>query len=298
MHQIKNFKFDNPWEAYIGLNKWWYNNYETLHRRGGGRYGSELFMPNVFFHCGYGKIDPKLDLGKLLGYSPTKWNTLVTNYLSYQGVHDVRDAVQEREKAGKSNYNVVMLFTNQYKKGKGCLISLQFSKRPRKDPNTGEHERVVTFSTRATELTKRLIFDLLLVQRVAEFVYKGTGVKWNVQFFSPHVYQCAESLVLLTNHQPLEWWNDNGQIDDKWKLRVHNMYDKYMDPERAETMKMQSHLQISRFLRGERIVKPMMVGDLRLYLTKKEKAKLSKQQLKQYEGKIAKMKDIPSTIYK
>jgi len=86
--------------------------------------------------------------------------------------------------------------------------------------------------------------------------------------------------------------------DDKWKDRVHMMYEKYMDPERAETMKMQSHLQISRFLRGERIVKPMMVGDLKLYLTKKQKEKLNKQQLKQYENKIAKMKLIPSTIYK
>ena len=292
MHKIKNFKFDNPWEAYIGLNKWWYNNYETLHRRGGGRYGSELFMPNVFFHCGHGKIDPKLDLGKLLGYTPTKWNTLVTNYLSYTGVHELRDIVQEREKAGKSNYNAVMMFTNNYKKGKGCLISLQFSKRPR------SKERVVTFSTRATELTKRLIFDLLLVQRVAEFVYKGTDVKWNVQFFSPHVYQCAESLVLLTNHKPIKWWDEDATQRDAWKDRVDMMYSKYMDPERAETMKMQSHLQISRFLRGDRIVKPMMVEDLRLYLTKKEKAKLTKPQLKQYENKIAKMKLIHSTIYK
>lgn len=297
MHKIKNFQFENPWDAYIGINRWWYNNYETLHRRGGGRYGSECFMPNVFFHCGYGKIPSDLDLGKLLGYSPTKWNTLVTNYLSYQGVHDVHDAVQALEKAGKSNYNVVMLFTNQYKKGKGCLISLQFSKRPRRGKN-GEYERVITFSTRATEITKRLIFDLLLIQRVAEFVYKGLDIKWNTQFFSPHVYQCAESFVLLTSYQSLMDWNDNGKIDDKWKKRVHDMYDKYMDAERAETMKMQSHIQISRFLRGDRNVKPMYVKDLKLYLTKKEKDKLSSAQLKQYNNKIAKMKLIPSTIYK
>jgi len=51
---------------------------------------------------------------------------------------------------------------------------------------------------------------LLPVQRLAGFWYKGTEFKWNVQFFSPHVYQCAESLVLLTNHKPIKWWNENA----------------------------------------------------------------------------------------
>lgn len=293
--EILGHHFPNMFEAWLGLNAWWFNNFEELNKMGGGRYGSELFMPNLYFHCGYGKLPGDFDLAKVLGYTSTKWNTLITNYLSLNGVHEVRRLVKEKEEANKSNYNIVMMFTNNYKNGKGCLISLQFSRRPR------SKERVVTLSTRATEITKRLIFDFLLIQRVADYVYKGMDIKYNVQFFSPHVYQCAESFVLMTKYKDLNWWNVNDKPVGIWQDRVHMMHDKYMDSERAGKMKMMSHVKTAQHLRGDKNVKPLLIKDLRLFYTKKELKKLKKENNSEYNNylkRVAKMKLVPCAILK
>ena len=64
-----------------------------------------------------------------------------------------------------------MSFTNNHGCGKKCLLSIVFSKRCK------ENNPTISVYLRASEITKRLIFDFLFVQRIGEYVYGHNNFK-------------------------------------------------------------------------------------------------------------------------
>ena len=68
-------------------------------------------------------------------------------------------------------YNYSMSFTNNHGCGKKCLLSIVFSKRCK------ENNPTISVYLRASEITKRLIFDFLFVQRIGEYVYGHNNFK-------------------------------------------------------------------------------------------------------------------------
>lgn len=70
----------------------------------------------------------------------------------------MRSRIRQMKVKYNQNYNVSYIFNNKHDNGKQCLIAATFSKRFQEDIP------VITMVLRASEITKRLMFDLLLVQ--------------------------------------------------------------------------------------------------------------------------------------
>ena len=112
------------------------------------------------------KLDPEFDFGKHFNYSMAKWKSLVNNYVDKEALSEIKSEVLKEESKGKSRvYNLALQFNNKHKHGKNCLLSIIFSRRAGKDTPT------VLVYLRSSEVTKRLACDLLLFQRIGEYVY-------------------------------------------------------------------------------------------------------------------------------
>ena len=122
----------------------------------------------------FGIMDPRLpsniDFGKLFNYSQAKWRLLVSNYLDEFVINKTKREVTDLHKKGLV-YNYSMSFTNNHGCGKKCLLSIVFSKRCK------ENNPTISVYLRASEITKRLIFDFLFVQRIGEYVYGHNNFK-------------------------------------------------------------------------------------------------------------------------
>ena len=103
------------------------------------------------------------------------------------------------------------MFNNHHDNGKQCLIAATFSKR------FGEDIPVITMVIRASEITKRLIFDFLLIQRMAEYVY-GPDQSVQINLFATQMYGNVETLLMYSAYKPLK--KVIKGIDNPWTKRV------------------------------------------------------------------------------
>jgi hypothetical protein len=133
----------------------------------------------------------------------------------------VKAEITEREKKNATSYNFIVRFDNKHGGGKDCLIGLQFQRRVDCD------HPIVIFTSRASECTKRLVFDLLLVQRMAEYVY-GTDIHIAAKLYIPFMYINVESFLMyvaykggpekvLTPDKHGKYCNYQQRVIDRWK---------------------------------------------------------------------------------
>src|SRR5690606_3561520 len=80
---------------------------------------------------------------------------------------------------------------------KGCLLSLTFTRR------LNSTYPFLVFTLRASEVTKRLLWDLLLIQKMGEYVY-GKNARFGIDVFCLHIYISAECFVIYDNHKKLK----------------------------------------------------------------------------------------------
>jgi len=165
------FHFKDMTDAWHGMHDYMFNNEKTIRERGGNIYGSELVTLDNVIYIDKATIDPEFNFGKILGYKMKKWSKLINNYLNFNYLDPIKHEVIEREIKRGNSYNFVYRFDNSHGSGKDCLISLTFSKRK------GDREPTLIFTSRASEWTKRVAFDFLLIQRIAEYVYGDRDVK-------------------------------------------------------------------------------------------------------------------------
>ncbi len=227
IYQPNLMYMDNLQQAWEGINEFIVNNEELLRSRGALQYSSMLVGYDFLIYSKTNKIDPKFDFGKVLGYKEAKWSKLLNNYLNYGYLDLVKSQVLAREgKNGNSkqiNYNYTYHFDNQHKSGKDCLISLTFSRRK------GNLNPVVIYNTRASEVTKRLIFDFLLIQRLSEYVY---GKDRQVEVISqvPYAFVNCDCFMMY-----LAWKGKNLLIPNKkggfgkFQQKLLTTYDKFLN---------------------------------------------------------------------
>jgi hypothetical protein len=190
---VKCFEFATAEEAWVKLNRYFLTEEEEIVSRGGVRSGTQLISHNLFLKIRKAYVDPEFDFGKMFGYRIQKWSKLITNYVNLNYLDLVRAEVLSRESKNQSNYNVSFIFDNNHSSGHGCLINLTFIRR------TKQMYPVLQFTLRSSEITKRLIFDFLLIQRMGEHVY-GEGVHFSVEVFLPHAYITSENVVMMNNY--------------------------------------------------------------------------------------------------
>jgi hypothetical protein len=191
--RIKSLEYANSQEAWEGVNEYFLNNSEEIVNRGGGRYGPQLISYNVFIKIRKAWVDENFDFGNMFGYKRQKWVTLVNNYINLNHLDLLKSEVLNRIKKKVSNFNVSMPFDNSHGSGKGCLLALTVSKRVSVDYIT------FSFVLRSSEITKRLLWDLLLVQRIAEYIL-GKKEHISIEIFCTNMYQNTESFIMMDNH--------------------------------------------------------------------------------------------------
>ena len=124
------------------------------------------------------QVDPNFDFGRHFNYTSSKWRSLVANYIDKEELELIRDEIttEETKRSSSKVYNLALQFTNKHGHGKNCLLSMVFCRR------LGDSKPTVCVFLRASEVTKRLICDLLLFQRIGEYVYGNTAFQLVIHF--------------------------------------------------------------------------------------------------------------------
>lgn len=159
------FNYKNLTLAWAGVNEYLANKQDEITSKGGVIYGNEMVSFDNHILVENCRLDPKFNFGRILGYKNKKWSKLVNNYINFDYLDLVKSEVRSRESKNSHNYNYTYHFDNSHGSGKDCLISLTFCRRK------GFDKPIVIYNTRASEVTKRLAFDFLLIQRMVEYVY-------------------------------------------------------------------------------------------------------------------------------
>lgn len=258
---VKALEFATSQEAWEGINEYFLNNSREIIKRGGGRYGPQLISNDIFIKIRKAWVDPTFDFGNMFGYRKQKWTSLVNNYINLNYLDILKSQVLEKEKKRTPSYNLSMAFDNSHGSGKNCLLSLTVCKRV-----TTDHP-ILLFNLRSSEITKRLLWDLLLVQRIAEYIF-GEEQYVGITLFTGNMYQNTESFIMMDNHIPIK--KMIGKVDkmDKWQERAINTLKEFkeVDPKKVKfKVHLRSVKQLQRVngvpLSGDR---PLLAGDCHL----------------------------------
>lgn len=224
-----SLKFNTSQEAWEGINEWLFLKEKWLTKNGQGRDGNVILAHDLTVHIHKSWVDPEFNFGKVFGYKTAKWSSLVSNYVDLNYLDLIKADIEVREKKKQRMYNVGFRFQNIHSSGKDCLLSLVFSRR--KDSDVP----VLVFNVRASEVTKRLLWDLLLVQRMGEYVY-GSDRSFQIVFTAPMVFINAESFTMYHVHRDIPGLLAD-KPEEKWgkfQKSVISLIEKFsnMDPEK------------------------------------------------------------------
>lgn len=268
--RINRFRFTNLKTAWEGLHDHLLNHEYKVRKRGGLTYGSELVSYDNIIHVESVKLHSKFNFGRVLGYSKKKWSKLVNNYVNFNYLDLIASEIREREKKRSVNYNYTFHFDNSHGSGKDCLISLTFTRRKNID------RPILIYNTRASEVTKRLIFDFLLIQRLSEYVY-GKNQEVELICFIPFMYINLECCMMYVSDKGVDCVKPNkkGKFSP-YQERLLTKYNKWLTVD-LDTVKYKVHLraakQVQRDKDGNPVagIKDLFTRELRLEPSKKTK---------------------------
>lgn len=207
--------------------------------------GAELSINDVFVNIENSWVDPEFDFGLLCDYKMQKWATLVRNYVSKKELNLLKYKVNSREEKKQLKYTESILFTNSHGNGKGCLLSATFIKR--------KEGRIISCVIRASEITKRLLLDLLLIREIGEYVY-GKGAEFKVHLLIYNMYQIAEFGALYNMRKDIHTFAK--RINQPYTKRVIDRLD-YFQKVNIEEVKYKVHQRCVRSLQKTKSGKPL-----------------------------------------
>lgn len=183
-------------EAWEWINEFLATSENKIKLRGGYRSGSNIISYDHYMSINKSWVDPEFDFGKMFGYKLQKWNILISNYIDFDFLDIARSQVREKEAKKTSNYTIGFKFANRHSSGHGCLLSLVFSRRYTAD------NPIVIINIRSSEVTKRLLMDFLLVERIIEYVY-GEKHGASIKLFCGNMYLQGETFTMYHTHKDL-----------------------------------------------------------------------------------------------
>lgn len=214
---IHSLEFATSQEAWEKLNESFLRLDPILFKVGANANTGMAASYNVFIKIRKAWVDPMFNYGRCFNYRDTKWTTLLNNYIDFNKLDLLRSRLRTL-KGG--NYNVTYTFNNHHDNGKQCLIAATFSKR------FGDDIPVVTMLMRSSEITKRLIFDLLLIQRICEYCYgKDQSVSLNI--FASQMYGNVETLIMYHTYKPLK--KVLKDVDNPFSNHAVEIYNKFQN---------------------------------------------------------------------
>lgn len=255
---LKSFEFANSQECWEGLNEYFFNQETEILAEGGSRYGSQLIQYNVFAEIRKAWVDPKFDYGNTFGYRIQKWTSLVNNYVNLNYLDLLKSEILVRESKPYPQYNLAMQFDNSHAHGKNCLLSVTFTRR------ADQAVPIITFTLRSSEITKRLLLDLLLVQRMGEYIY-GEEADFKIFMYVINMYQNAEAFTMYNIYKKLDKIITTKKPSkmNNWQKRVMETLEKFstIEPEKVTYKVFRRSVNQLQGVHGD---KPMLTEELML----------------------------------
>lgn len=174
-----------------------------------GRYrvvdvGKARYFYNVMFEVISPQVDPEFNFGRYFNYTKAKWNSLVKNYVNINELKELKNQILANN---KKVYNIPYQFTNNHKHGKECLISLVVTKKAGK----GQKPQLSVYM-RASEVTKRLICDFLLIQRIGEYLFDGQ--EFTVVFNIVQMFNDDTVLLMFHAYKNIKpYLKEHGEVE-------------------------------------------------------------------------------------
>lgn len=191
------FEFATSQEAWEKINEYFLIKPESVFDKENSMFNKGVsVLYNVFFTIRKAWVDPEFDFGKMFNYREQKWTILINNYLDLNQLDLLRSKVRYFQTKYNQNYNLSYSFDNTHGNGKGCLLSATFSRR------VGDSTPNITINLRSSEITKRLIFDFLLVQRMGEYIY-GPDISFTMSVFATQMYCNTETVLMYNTYKPV-----------------------------------------------------------------------------------------------
>lgn len=217
---LHSLEFATSQETWEKLNEAFLRLDPVLFSKGATANSGVAVVYNVFIKVRKAWVDPDFDYGRCFNYKETKWTSLLNNYIDFNKLDLLRSKIRSLKNSYNQNYNVSYTFNNHHDNGKQCLLAATFSKR------FNEDVPVITMVMRASEITKRLIFDLLLVQRMAEYVY-GPDQTVQLNIFATQMYGNTETLLMYHTHKSFK--KVIKGVNNPWTDRLKETWDKFQN---------------------------------------------------------------------
>lgn len=217
---VHALEFSTSQEAWEKLNEGFLRLDPALFDKGATANSGVAVSYNVFIKIRKAWVDPNFDYGRCFNYKETKWTTLLNNYLDFNQLDLVKSQVRMKKASYNQNYNVSYIFNNSHNNGKQCLLAATFSKRFQEDVP------VITMVVRASEITKRLLFDFLLIQRMSEYIY-GKEQTVQINLFATQMYGNVETLLMYGAYKPIKKVMKGTDKNSPWIQRVKEVNEKF-----------------------------------------------------------------------
>lgn len=254
--QIHSLEFATSMEAWEGINEAFLRLDPVLFDQGGTANSGVSVSYNIFIRIKRAWMDPDFDFGKYFNYTESKWTVLLNNYIDFNKLDLLRSRVRCMKQRYNQNYNLPYVFHNTHDNGKQCLLTATFSKRFQQDTP------VITMHLRASEVTKRLAFDLLLIQRMAEYVY-GPNQPVQINIFACQMYGNVETLLMYNTYKPIKKVMKGVDKENPWYQRVMEIFKKFKTAPEKEFSKFKVFFRSYKVVRRDEYpYKPLLAKNL------------------------------------
>lgn len=229
-------EFRNSTRAWEELNRLFLFNREGFDIQ---RIGKAQYINDLVIYIRNPLVDPEFDFGRHFNYTMSKWKSLVANYIDEKQLYDLKQEVKSALNSRKI-FNLGYQFDNKHAHGKNCLLSMTVSKK------AGMDNPMITVFMRASEVTKRLICDLLLIQRIGEYLFTNSQ-PFHICIHFSQIFNDDTVLLMYHAHEDLL------KLSKKWGIYDYNWYDrlKYLLEVDPDKIKYKVHKRALKVLRPE-----------------------------------------------
>ena len=246
--QIHSLEFSTSQECWDKLNEAFIRMDPVLFDKGAIANSGVAAVFNVFIKIRKAWVDPNFDYGRMFNYKEAKWTSLLNNYIDFNKLDLLRSKLRYLKNKYNQNYNISYVFNNKHDNGKQCLLAATFSRR------FGDDIPVITMVLRASEITKRLIFDLLLVQRMSEYVY-GPDQSVQLNIFATQMWGNIETLLMYDTIKPVKKIIRALPKENPWRKIFMEKYHKFKEGDEKD------FINFKVFYRSFRVLRPDLYND-------------------------------------
>lgn len=207
-----HYQFPDATTAWSELLKKFLRQEEELFSEGQGAViTGSLYSYGVTVLIDKAQFDPEFDFGIIMGYTQSKWTSLLNNYIDLDAMDVLKNNIRELEKnkATNRNYHIGFNFADSHGNGKGCLVSGVFSRM------IGIENPRLTITMRASDIVTRLPWDLLLAIRIGAYVYGHED--FSIELFLRSAFADDISIMLYNGYEEIEPLISKIENDDRRK---------------------------------------------------------------------------------